>query len=241
MLKKVFKMKLLQLLLVLMAFAGVCEARPWFEFTVDYSCLTECSSSINFNNSGLFNQHYDGTLKKKVTSPAGIGGSATIFFGAPFKSLELGIGTSVSYNTFSRCLLDGEEEKTDNGYVLSFAGGPAARFSFGKHTSLYFSPGVRFTIQNIKTKISAGDMSYKEKNIMLNLSAGIREWLFSSDRTNVGLDAGFDFAYPLNSFSQIDLSNDSGLDYSETYKVSSGRFLKFYVGLCLNFGNRNTK
>ena len=239
MLKKVCKVKLFIVLSVFFLSGAFCYARPSMEFTIDYNCLTECSSNVEFTGNGVFITRDEGSMKKKITSPAGIGGSATVLLGSPIKSLELGIGSSVSYNVFSNCMLDDEKAKVDSGYVLSFAAGPAARVSFGKYTSLYFSPGVRFNIQNISIKNSIGKMTYQEKNIMFNISGGIREWFFSTGKTNFGLDAGFDFAFPMNSFCKMEYSG-LGSSFTENYKVKSGRFLKFYVGMCLNFGNRNT-
>ena len=246
MLKKVFNVKFLPLLFILFVCTGFCSASPLFEFTIDYSCLTDYTSSIKFSGNSLFGRVYDETVEKKIKSPAGLGGSASVFLGSPFNSLEMGIGTSVSYNTFSKCSLDGNDEKVNSGYVISFAAGPAARFTFGKYTSLYFCPGVRFNIQNIKIKTGdktgvSGNMSYQEKNIMFNVSAGLREWLFTTGKTHIGFDAGFDFAIPVNSFSKMEYSDNSGFDVKDSYKVSSGRFLKFYIGMCLNFGNRTTK
>ncbi|MBR1911044.1 MAG: hypothetical protein IJ828_01675 [Treponema sp.] len=240
MLKSIFSAKLFLLLLILFVSTAFCFAKPSFEFSIDYSCLTECSSSVEFTGNGIFHNYHEGSLQKKISSPAGLGGSATVFLGSPFKSLDVGIGSAVCYHLFSKCMLEDEDVKVDNGYVFSVEAGPAARLSFGKYTSLYVCPGVRFNLQNIKIKTDAGAMRYKEKNIMVNVSLGLREWLFSTSKTSLGLDAGFDFAMPLNSFSDVEYSGN-GTTLTENYKVTSGRLLKFYVGMCVNLGNRNAQ
>ena len=227
---------------LLLCGAAVAFAKPKFEFSLDYSCLTEHSSSFEFTESGAFATVYSGSLEKKVSSPAGFGASASVFFGSPAKGLDLGLGVAASYNAFSRCRLNSMDVTTDKGYVLSVMGGPAIRYTFGERTSLYLCPGMRFNVQSINTKMDSDiQIDYQEKNIMVNLSGGLREWLFASGRTQIGLDAGVDYAIPVNSFSTITCTDSSGTEYSESYKVKNGRFLKFYVGLCVNIGNGSTK
>lgn len=230
--------KISAVLVGLLLVKSFVTAMPKIEFTMDYNCLTECKSSIAFTGSNVFSTFYDEVVSKNIRSPAGLGASTSIFLGSPAKNLDLGIGTSVNYNAFSDCTMDGKKVKTDNGYIVSFALGPAVRYTIGHHTSIYFSPGVRFNIQNIKTKPSfGGNLNYKEKNLMVNMSAGIREWLFATGKTNIGLDAGVDVAFPVNSFNTINYKANDGTTLDSSYKVKNGRFVKFYIGMCLNFGN----
>lgn len=234
--------KIFILLFVTFVVCTAAQSRPTLEFSFDYNCLTACQSEIDFTGNGLLAGARIGKIEKKVSSPAGLGASTSVFLGSPSKGLDLGVGTSVSYNTFSKCFMDGKEEKVEGGYVLSFTAGPALRYTFVTHTSLYFCPGIRFNIQDLRAEMSTlGKIHYKEKNIMVNFSCGVRQWFFSTGKTGIGIDAGADLAFPINSISTVNYTIPGGGDASESYKVTSGRLLKFYLGMCFNLGNRTTE
>ena len=230
--------------LFLVLAVGITAAFATVEVALNYSYLYSNNSTLSFDAESVVAYFGRNRLDRKVSSPLGVDGTISLFFGNP-QGLELGIGMGASVDFFSNYKLEGISLDVDStAFDFSAVLGPALRVTFAKRHSFYLSPGIQFNYRKIEAKRKdEKEITYTmlEKNWAANLNMGYRLWLFSTPSLRAGLDAGLNLGIPLNSFNTFTKETGEIEDFKAQYKIKSGSLMKFYVGFCFNLGSASEK
>ena len=141
-----------------------------------------------------------------------------------------------------------DERYEFDGYNWWLGLGPAFRYSFNKTFSLFVRPGVFLNVQFFSLeerdtyawryndtihffRVNASDDSLVAYNAGFDIDLGGRVWFFHTDGFHLGLDFGADLAIMTDGRYQHD-------SVADKYKVDDRFQPKFYVGVCINLGDR---
>ena len=215
-----------------------------FELSVDYANLYEDKATLKASRStdATFFP-FDGSAYS-ITAPIGLSATASAYFGSPFNAFELGMSLRATGNRFSEIKLAGSKYTGFTGNSLGFSFGPALRVNMGRFASLYVNPAAQLNIKTLKfdedsSRSFSGTL--EERTLAFDCTAGGRLWFHRTDKSQLGLDAGIDFTYPLNSSNNFDVKA-SGIKLDGLkYKITKAHSLKFYVGLCLSLGKHGVE